>query len=590
MKRSSLYLLLLALLTLCGCSSQRPKDLEIAILCSTDMNGQMLPFNYYLDKESDVSLASFCAMRKEQSRLVGEDYCLAFDLGNKNFSGPVNYYYHYIDTITEPLTFRSNRLVGYEAIGFGSRDFKSEEFVRTLRANPELSTSFVCANFVHIDNLEPVFQPYRIIDRNGVIIAVLGLTTPHELAGEDMFHYEIIDMVESAQRWMPEIQSHHPDLVIGLFSCGIEYESFGRDLQSYLNSDGGLPTAILVPGFDFVVLNESRTAKASSVVNIEGKTVPYFVLSNGVERTNIIRVRMHREGDVYQKRILGTSADLSIYQPDPDYCAAVKGAQDSIHEWFNAPIGYLGDTIFGVQGMFGPDAYAGYLNRAMFLDGLADLSITACLIGTDTFPAGPITMKRIFRLYPFENELEYLQLSGEEVLRALEWMASRQYDQIVKNEPPHVLAYLRDPDGMLHNTNDGMPLLEVAPSSYCGMGGINYTIDLTRPEGSRVKVQSLSDGSPFSQDRLYTVAVNSFMVQNGYKFITRGLRWDIEKLIYRNQTGRRESLRSVSARLFAANHGDTLYVGRDVPNWSLIPYDYCQKQIVRELEHPMVTK
>lgn len=589
MRNTIILFILVSLLSCWGCSSGRPDHIELTILCTTDMSSQMLPLNLNTDQPSNQSLASFQTLIKDQSRLQDRQNCFVFDMGNKAFSGATNFYFSYVDTTSEHLVFRSNRLIGYEAMSLGSRDFKNTQMIEQLLRHPDLASSYLCANLVYLHNLEPVFTPYRIFERDGITVAVLAMTSPCSLYGEDMFHYEIIDMVECAQRWMPEIQSHHPDLVIGLFSCDTEYDSYGRTLESYLNPAGGLPTAILVPGFDVVVLHDCPATQSSTVTNVEGKTIPYFAMSARGEHANIIKVRMNRSGDSYQKRIFGTSADLSLYQPDPDYCEAIGGIQDTLRRWVNAPLGYLGDSIYGALGMFGPDAYASFLNQIQLFDGLADLSIASCLIGTDTFPAGPITMRRVFSIFPFENELDYLQLSGEEVLRALEWMAARQYDQILPGEEEHVLAYVRDKKGVIQHANEGYPILKTKPVSYSSIGGLNYTVDLTKPAGQRVKVYGLQNGQPFDLSRLYTIALNSFLVSNGHNFITEGLRWDIEKLMYRTQTGRRESLRSVTARLFESLHGDTLYLQPD-NNWSLVPSDYCRRVIPHELTLPLKTR
>jgi 2',3'-cyclic-nucleotide 2'-phosphodiesterase/3'-nucleotidase len=45
--------------------------------------------------------------------------------------------------------------------------------------------------------------------------------------------------------------------------------------------------------------------------------------------------------------------------------------------------------------------------------------------------------------------------------------------------------------------------------------GISYVVDATKPRGDRVTISNLSDGSLFSYDSIYTVAVNSYRANGG---------------------------------------------------------------------------
>ncbi len=40
--------------------------------------------------------------------------------------------------------------------------------------------------------------------------------------------------------------------------------------------------------------------------------------------------------------------------------------------------------------------------------------------------------------------------------------------------------------------------------------GINYQVDVTKPEGQMVTIISMADGTVFNQDKKYKVALNSY--------------------------------------------------------------------------------
>ena len=98
----------------------------------------------------------------------------------------------------------------------------------------------------HYNNsLTVALQPYAIIHRNGIKIAVLGLTTPgipkwlpkHLWEG-----MEFRDMIETARLWVSRIQTEEqPDLLIGLFHAGFDYEYGGEKATTPRNENARAP-------------------------------------------------------------------------------------------------------------------------------------------------------------------------------------------------------------------------------------------------------------------------------------------------------------------------------------------------------------
>ena len=47
------------------------------------------------------------------------------------------------------------------------------------------------------------------------------------------------------------------------------------------------------------------------------------------------------------------------------------------------------------------------------------------------------------------------------------------------------------------------------------MAGINYTVDVTKPAGSRISISSMADGSAFDTNATYNVAMTSYRASGG---------------------------------------------------------------------------
>ena len=52
--------------------------------------------------------------------------------------------------------------------------------------------------------------------------------------------------------------------------------------------------------------------------------------------------------------------------------------------------------------------------------------------------------------------------------------------------------------------------------------GIDYLVDVTKPDGEKVIIQRMSNGEPFVEDKWYTVAMNSYRGNGGGELLTKG--------------------------------------------------------------------
>ncbi|MBP5537791.1 MAG: 5'-nucleotidase C-terminal domain-containing protein, partial [Bacteroidales bacterium] len=61
-----------------------------------------------------------------------------------------------------------------------------------------------------------------------------------------------------------------------------------------------------------------------------------------------------------------------------------------------------------------------------------------------------------------------------------------------------------------------------ASYNFDSAAGINYTVDVTKPEGSRINITSMADGSAFDMDATYNVAMTSYRASGGGGAMVRG--------------------------------------------------------------------
>lgn len=126
---------------------------------------------------------------------------------------------------------------------------------------------------------------------------------------------------------------------------------------------------------------------------------------------------------------------------------------------------------------------------------------------------GPVTVGDMFKLYRFENLLYTLRMTGAEIQKYLEYSYTGWINTMMGPDDL-MLKFRLDKDGKPLLVG-GRARLENQSYNFDSAAGIDYTVDVSKPEGSRIKIISFSDGRPFVADRSYKVAVNSHRANGG---------------------------------------------------------------------------
>ena len=126
-------------------------------------------------------------------------------------------------------------------------------------------------------------------------------------------------------------------------------------------------------------------------------------------------------------------------------------------------------------------------------------------------------MSDMFNLYKYENMLYVMNLTGKEIKDYLEYSYSIWTKQMTG--PDDHLLLLKENS----NKDDKSRDMFLKPSyNFDSAAGIIYTVDVSKPYGKKINIQSLADGSPFDMARTYRVAVNSYRGNGGGELLTKG--------------------------------------------------------------------
>lgn len=178
-------------------------------------------------------------------------------------------------------------------------------------------------------------------------------------------------------------------------------------------------------------------------------------------------------------------------------------------------------------------------------------------------------MRQLFTLYKYENQLFKLSMTGQNVKDYLEFGFNNQYNTMTSIND-HLLAFKKDANGNILDEGRG-PVYKTFTFNYTCAAGIRYIVDVSKPEGERVTILSMSDGTPFDLNKDYTVAINSYQASGGGNFIPVGLGWDEATLKAHTLESKPKDVRRYVAEYIQMLHTVKPHLRGD---WEVIPINW----------------
>jgi 2',3'-cyclic-nucleotide 2'-phosphodiesterase / 3'-nucleotidase len=562
---------------LVSCSGRVNKSLSI--IESTDIHGVILPYDFIEKEKLNVSMASFFSYIKQIRK--EKDATLLLDNGDNLQGQPEVYYYNFIDTVAPHFLSEVMNFMAYDAGTVGNHDIETGHAVydRLVR---EYKFPLLAANAVDISTGNPYFKPYKIIEKGGIRIAVFGLVTPAIptwLPQELYSGIEFKDMVETAKKWMPVILNENPDLVVGLFHSGWDRAEGKLQQTNDLNENGSAAVAYNVPGFDIIFNGHDHKIANEKFVSSSGDTV--LILNGGSRSEKLAEADItYSSGKVKGKRqmkITGKIVNVVDFQPDSGFISRFAPQYKIVDDYVNRVIGNCSSTISSRDSYFGSSAFIDMIHSIQLEITGADISFAAPLSFDVQISKGPITVADMFKLYRFENMLYTMTLSGAEVQKYLEYSYSGWINTM--KGPGDILLNLRlGKDGKPVLTN-GKAWFRNQSYNFDSAAGIDYTVDASKPEGSRVIITGFSNGKPFDKNGIYKVAVNSYRGNGGGGHFTEGVGLKSDELRKRLVSSTDRDLRYYILKSIEAKKSIN-----PVPlnNWKIIPEKWVKQAMLSE--------
>jgi 2',3'-cyclic-nucleotide 2'-phosphodiesterase/3'-nucleotidase len=560
--RSSVTVVLLLLATLAWLLAwAQDAALRLRLLSTTDIHTHIVDYDYYRDqRDVSVGLARTATLIGQARSEVRNS--LLFDSGDLIQGNPLGDYVA-VEQRLQPgqvhPVFKALNLLDYAAASLGNHEFNyGLDFLRLALAGARFP--YVTANvFVAGPDrvaAPPLIPPYVILDRDFIDevgttrrlrVGVIGFVPP-QIMQWDKANLDgrafVIDIVEAARRYVPQMRAAGADLVVALVHSGfsaVPARGMDENAAAYLAQ---------VPGIDAILAGHSHLVFPDpSFSNLPGVDVARGTI-NGVptvmagfwgSHLGVVDLTLRRTADGW-RRVDGIAATRGIRRrennqwvaavdPDPAIVAAVQPEHTGTLAYVRRPVARSTARIHSYFALVQDDpsvqlvarAQAAYIRRVLQGGphaGLPVLSAAAPFKAggrggpayyTDV-PAGDLAIRNVADLYLYPNTVRAVRVSGTIVREWLE-MSAGQFNRI---DPAVTTPQLL--------INPAFPTF-----NYDVIDGVTYRIDVTQParytpQGriadaqARRIVDLTFRGQPVTDAMEFVVATNNYRASGGGNF------------------------------------------------------------------------
>lgn len=486
-----------------SCSGPEDGEYTFRLLTTNDVHGRYFDSLYVADVTNNA--LTNVAWYADSIRVAdGAENVILIDAGDCLQGDNAAYYFNYVDTTSKHLFARMVEYIGYDAVVVGNHDIETghpvyDRMIRTMEV------PFLAANAIRDDDGKPYFQEYVTLKRHGQNITIIGFTNPNikswlsPLLWEGMTFESLLPM---AQEVVDRVsKKEKSDVVIVAVHAGT-----GKGDGSILESQG-FDLFKSLSGVDFVVCAHDHNPvvhKNDSICLINAgshcRNLGYGTVTLKVEN-----------GKVVSKTLDAELLPVDKKNVDAEMQEAFRTDFEAVKAFTLKEVGELKADLRTRDAYRGMSDYINLIHTLSIGCTPAQISFAAPLTFNGFVKAGTLVYNDLFTIYPFENQLFVVEMSGEEIRNYLE----HSYDSwinTIDSADDRLLKMVNQPDA-----RTGQKRWSFVNRSYNfdSAAGLVYDVDVTKPMGERVIIKSLADGAAFDLEAKYNVAMTSYRASGG---------------------------------------------------------------------------
>ena len=475
--------------------------MKLTFLHTSDTHGFLLPTDYQNrdDYSAPISLSRASSLIKSERQRLGKENVVVTDAGDCLQGSPLASYTHSTNNYRDLYTFTEayNR-IGYDARCLGNHDFNFGQDYLTYYVDHN-KAPIINDNILDEETDVPAFgKEYQIIEKNGIKIGFLGITTQYIPHWEPQDHVKGLKFVSAFKRIKHYAKILRPqvDVLAVIYHGGFESEpTTGVATEPHRGENEGYKILTEIPEVDvFLTGHQHRRLNL-----VENNTA---IVQPGYRGEAVAEVTLEINDQTKQIEKMSTKLlDTKDYGPDPEIVSIVKDLDQRTQKWLDQPLSRLNKPAPIENAMEARLHGAPFVNllqqmQLWFTD--ADVSATAIMSETAKGFGKEVTMRDVLLNYPYANQLCRVKLTGKQLRHIIEHSAS-----FLEKDDQGKIKFLDrwvKPKPQLYHFDVFYP--------------VKYEVDLSKPVGHRITKLSLN-GKPLEDDKIYHLAVNNYRAMGG---------------------------------------------------------------------------
>jgi len=487
--------LLCSLFALSAVSTAMAQEVNIKLLGTSDIHGRVVPWSYGADVEdksgSYAQIATYVKdVRKNNKNVVLVDVGDAIQDNQVDVFAKDKKYYkdHPIPKVLNEMKY-DVFVLGNHEFNFGMKAL--DEILKDIKAKK------LTANFYYKKNDKRYIDATTIIEKDGVKLGIIGLSTPMSAKFEEdtgnLKDMKFTSPTEEARTQVEKLKAKGVDAIIAVTHMGIDNENNIPDtgMRDVINA---------VDGIDVVIAGHMHKDVPSETIKNTLITEPhrYGTVVSEVDLTFDINDK--KEVKLVKKE--SKTVPVKALEADKKIVEIYKPYHEKLRELNNVVIGQTAnemvpqETKHGVSAAFSKDTgLSSFINDVEQHYSGADVVTFSFDHQKARMDKGDIKKKDIIFNYRYAGgDVTVYEMTGKQLKEYMEWSAN-YFDTIQPGDTEYRYNAERKKSKYV---------------TYDIFGGVNYKIDLRNPKGSKIVDLTLADGKPVTDDMKLKVGMNSY--------------------------------------------------------------------------------
>src|SRR5690348_1705917 len=400
-------------------------DVDLVVAATTDVHGRLRSWDYYADAPEAVRGLTRAATIVDSLRGANPGRVLLVDAGDLLQGNPLTYVAARLagDSLRPHPVAAAMNVMRYDAAAIGNHEFNYG--VPTLRRMIAAAHFPMLAANAFTTSGKHAFPSWTLVRRAGVKIGIVGATTP----GSNLWdrenlaaaHLVIRDIVPAVRDAVGEVRRAGADVVIVLLHSGLNEPSSYDTVSTHVASENvSARVAREVPGIHLIVFGHSHKELADTTIGGALLMQPKnWATSVGVAHLHLVR-------DGARWRVADTRSTLVRAAGHPEN-AAVLAATERAHRatvsYVTTPIGTTPVAWRADSARVVDTPLIDFILEVERKAANAQLASTAAFSLDANLSAGPVTVARLAALYPYDNTLRKIWITGRALRDYLEFSA-----------------------------------------------------------------------------------------------------------------------------------------------------------------------